>query len=219
MQKEDYLTLSNHDVQIEKWRNLLFGVKKHRRFKMDYQKLAILILDMQDYFLDPLSHAFVPSSTFILEKIKDLINFGRSHDILIIFTRHLNSQSQPNMMNRWWRDFIEDDNQYSKINASLNSESNNSQIITKNTYSAFRNTDLNQILEENNISQLIISGVMTHLCCETTARDAFLHDYEVFFLMDATATYTEDLHIGSLRSIHHGFGEVCTVKEVLSREI
>lgn len=219
MQKEDYLTLSNHEIQIDKWRNLLLGVKKHRRFKMDYQKLAILILDMQDYFLDPNSHAYIPSSAFALGKIRELIDFGRSQDILMIFTRHLNSHTLPNMMNRWWRDLIEEANPYSKINATLNSNSGNFQIITKNTYSAFRDTKLDQILKENHITQVIISGVMTHLCCETTARDAFLHDYEVFFPMDATATYTEDLHIGSLRAIHHGFGEVCSVKDIINGDV
>ncbi|TFH29916.1 MAG: isochorismatase family protein [Promethearchaeota archaeon] len=159
----------------------------------------------------------MPSSTFILNKIQEILHFGSSHGILTLFTRHLNSYAQPNMMNLWWRDLLEEDNPYSTINATLNADK--FQIITKNTYSAFRNTNLTQILEENNISQLLISGVMTHLCCETTARDAFLHDYEVFFLMDATATYTEDLHLGSLRAIHHGFGEVCTVNEVLNKEI
>ena len=59
---------------------------------------------------------------------------------------------------------------------------------------------------------------MTHLCCETTARDAFMRGYQVFFLMDATATYTEALHFGSLRSITHGFGICTTTERIMSKK-
>jgi nicotinamidase-related amidase len=52
--------------------------------------------------------------------------------------------------------------------------------------------DLEKILRAKGIQDLIISGMMTNLCCETTARDAFMRDYRVFFLIDGTATGKED---------------------------
>ena len=57
---------------------------------------------------------------------------------------------------------------------------------------------------------------MTHLCCETTARDAFMNNFEVFFVVDGTATYTEDLHVGTIRAISHGFGMCVSSEEILS---
>jgi isochorismate hydrolase len=56
---------------------------------------------------------------------------------------------------------------------------------------------------------------MTHLCCETTARSAFIQGYVVFFVVDGTATYTESFHRGSLLSLSHGFAVPILVDEIL----
>ena len=56
---------------------------------------------------------------------------------------------------------------------------------------------------------------MTHLCCESTARDAFMHDHEVLFVVDATATDDEELHLGSLRALADGFAVLATTREVM----
>ena len=67
---------------------------------------------------------------------------------------------------------------------------------------------------EMNVDSVIITGVMTDLCCETTARDAFTRGFRVYFMADATATNTEERHLASLRAISRGFGEVLTSKEL-----
>ncbi|MES0360330.1 MAG: isochorismatase family protein, partial [Anaerolineales bacterium] len=59
------------------------------------------------------------------------------------------------------------------------------------------------------------SGVMTHLCCETTARSAFVRGFEVFFVIDGTATYNEDYHMATLLNLAHGFTTPVLTKEVL----
>jgi len=56
-----------------------------------------------------------------------------------------------------------------------------------------------------NINTLIVSGIMTHLCCESTARDAFMRDYETYFVIDATAANSELIHVSSLRTLVDGF--------------
>ena len=71
---------------------------------------------------------------------------------------------------------------------------------------------------EEKIEQILITGVLTHLCCETTARDAFMRNFEVFFLVDATASYNEDLHLGSLRAISHGFGICLSTEEIINEK-
>lgn len=60
---------------------------------------------------------------------------------------------------------------------------------------------------------MIISGVMTNLCCETTARSAFCHDYNVVFLSDGCGTSSAELHKATLTNIEYGFGKVVTCKE------
>jgi bifunctional isochorismate lyase / aryl carrier protein len=56
---------------------------------------------------------------------------------------------------------------------------------------------------------------MTHLCCETTARSAFTHGFEVFFTIDGTATYNERFHIATLLNLSHGFALAVLVEEVI----
>ena len=60
----------------------------------------------------------------------------------------------------------------------------------------------------------MFTGVATNVCVETTARDAFMHDYYVVFTTDGTATYSRDDHEATLRNIDRYFGELASVAEV-----
>jgi isochorismate hydrolase len=88
-------------------------------------------------------------------------------------------------------------------------------ILPKKRYSAFYETDLDSILRSKGIQDLIISGVMTNLCCETTARDAFMRDYRVFFLIDGTATGKDDHHLATLKNLGFGFATLLTCDELI----
>jgi isochorismate hydrolase len=87
-------------------------------------------------------------------------------------------------------------------------------VIPKCQYDAFYDTSLEQILHEWGVTQVIICGVMTHLCCETTARSAFTRGYEVFFTVDGTATYNENFHSATLLNLAHGFATLALVDEI-----
>ena len=78
-------------------------------------------------------------------------------------------------------------------------------VLQKKQYDAFHQTDLESILRGRGVEQVVVTGVMTHLCCETTARAAFVRGFEVFFCVDGTATYTEELHHAALLTLTHGF--------------
>ena len=88
-------------------------------------------------------------------------------------------------------------------------------IVDKNQYSAFFKTHLDDILKKENIKDMIITGVMTNCCCETTARDAFMHGYRVFFMNDATATSSEELHLATLKNLSFGFAYVQNTQELI----
>jgi isochorismate hydrolase len=88
-------------------------------------------------------------------------------------------------------------------------------ILPKKRYSAFYETDLDSILRSKGIQDLILSGVMTNLCCETTARDAFMRDYRVFFLIDGTATGKDDHHPATLKNFGFGSATLLTCDELI----
>jgi len=87
-------------------------------------------------------------------------------------------------------------------------------VVTKHRFNAFQNTDLECILRANAICTLILTGCMTNVCVETTARDAFMRDYYVVVPSDGTATYINADHEASLRNIDRFFGQVTTIDEL-----
>lgn len=89
-------------------------------------------------------------------------------------------------------------------------------IVTKHRFSAFHNTDLETILRANGIRTIIMTGVASNVCVETTAREGFVRDYYVVFLEDGTACYSEEEHRAALQVIDRYFGEVSDVAGVLA---
>ena len=87
-------------------------------------------------------------------------------------------------------------------------------VVTKHRFSAFHNTDLETILRSHAIRTVVMTGVASNVCVETTARDAFVRDYYVVFLRDGTATYAKEEHQAALRVIDRYFGEVSSADDV-----
>ena len=87
-------------------------------------------------------------------------------------------------------------------------------IVDKARYSAFVDTNLELILRSRGIKTLLISGVATNVCVESTARDAFMRDYSVVLVDDCSAAYYPELHATTLRNIELHFGLVVKADEV-----
>jgi ureidoacrylate peracid hydrolase len=89
-------------------------------------------------------------------------------------------------------------------------------VVTKHRFSAFHNTDLETILRARSIRTVVLAGVASNVCVETTAREAFVRDYYVVFLSDGTATYDAVAHEATLRVIDQFFGEVGSIDDVVA---
>lgn len=203
---EYYITEQNISLKADEWISTLnISVSRMDQFKFKPKNSALLIIDMQEFFLNEESHAFIPSAKTIVPNINSLIEEYRKQELPIIFTFHaLESDEKPGMMGRWWGDVLRVTDSLSSIHSSLNWKESDI-TLRKNRYSAFIGTDLDQILKDNKVNTLVITGIMTHLCCESTAREGFMKDYEVYFVIDANATDTEALHVSSLRTLTDGF--------------
>ncbi|WP_242961326.1 isochorismatase family protein [Clostridium beijerinckii] len=73
-------------------------------------------------------------------------------------------------------------------------------LIEKTKPSSFYETNLEEILKKENITEIVISGYMTQMCCDTTSREAFHRGYHVDFLSDATGTIDVNNEVGSISS-------------------
>lgn len=213
---ENYLTKDNIQKKSEKWMSdINIPLKRKNNFNFTIEKSALLVIDMQKFFLNKDSHSYIPAATTIIQNVNVLIDLFRKFELPIIFTYHaLEIDEEPGVMGKWWGDMLRVNNPLSKIHPSINNQKNDT-IFRKNRYSAFIGTGLNELLKEKNVESLVITGIMTHLCCETTARDAFMRDYDIYFVIDATATETELLHISSLRTLTDGFAIPMKTDEII----
>lgn len=212
--KESYFTLATIvDKALDMMRWLQESIYS-RPILLKPEGSALLVLDMQVYFLDQASHAFVPSATAILPNVNALISAFSCMSLPIFLTRHLNTPQDAGLMAVWWRELLSADNPLSRIDPRL--EIKNGITISKTRYDAFLDSPLEKLLREMNVRQLVICGVMTHLCCETTARSAFMRGFQVFFPVDGTATYNEAFHRASLLNLAHGFATPVLVQDILT---
>jgi nicotinamidase-related amidase len=69
-------------------------------------------------------------------------------------------------------------------------------LIEKNYPGSFTNTNLEELLKQKNIDTVVIAGYMSHMCCDTTARQAYHLGYQVEFLSDATGTLSVSNYAG-----------------------
>ncbi|MBO8160800.1 MAG: isochorismatase family protein [Thermosipho sp. (in: Bacteria)] len=186
----------------------MFFFKEKEKHKLSLNKPALLIIDMQNYFYDKNSKAYLPGIERIYENIQKLKNAFLSNGFLVICTLHVGGTK---MMEKWWRNIVEDEWGLPII------RDKQCIYIKKNTYDAFYNTSLENLLRDNEITEVVITGVMTHLCCETTARSAFVRGFNVVMVEDALWDKNEFYHFNSLKSLAHGFSVITNLEELLCK--
>jgi isochorismate hydrolase len=174
---------------------------------------ALLVLDMQDYFFSEKSHAFIPSAPAILPGVTRLISAFLQAKRPVVFTRHLNTEEDAGMMSRWWRDLLKRGHPGADLVPEIAALAED--VIEKAQYDAFYQTPLLEHLQADGVTDLVITGVMTHLCCETTARSGFVNGFRVWFAVDGTATYNADFHLATLRNLAHGFATPVLINELI----
>lgn len=174
---------------------------------------ALLVIDMQKYFCDSLSDACVPDVEKLLANIKQLLNAVKKAQRPIVFTRHIDDTEKPSLMFEWWSENILVDDPRSVLSDAFDVQG--AVVYEKHQYDAFLHSDLEKRLRAQGVTQVIICGVLTNLCCETTARSAFMRGFHVFFLDDATRTYTSDMHKATLLNLSYGFATIVNTQDVL----
>ncbi len=82
------------------------------------------------------------------------------------------------------------------------------QIINKRTFGAFNSSDIDRILQWRGIENLVVTGISTNACVDTTARDAADRGYGCVLVAEAMADYDEAAHDATLRGFHFNYGRV-----------
>ncbi|MDH4221949.1 MAG: cysteine hydrolase [candidate division Zixibacteria bacterium] len=211
-----YINQENLKEKTKIWLRKISPYNIHR-LELNLRKAALLVIDMQNFFLEPQSHSFICAGVTVLPNVKKLVNFFRQRKRPVIYTCHVHHPQgmDAGIMGWWWQDMCREGTEEAKIFPEIEPLPEE-KLINKHRYSAFYNTDLETILRCLKIEDLVISGIMTNMCCESTARDAYFRDYRIKFLADATGTVSEEMHLASLLNLSYGFADVCTTGEIIS---
>ena len=217
MEDDYYVTEASLETKASLWEKEIKPYNLHK-MKPKFSSSCLLVIDMQNFFLDPESPSFTPGGVAVISNIAKLINTFRKKKLPIIYTAHVHKDKEwdGGILGWWWEGMIIENTKDAEIHPKI-APRTDEKIIYKHRYSAFYNTDLEITLRCLNITDLIITGVMTNLCCESTARDAYIRDHRVFFLLDATGSVNEELHLATLKNLAFGFAYVTDTEEILKK--
>ena len=201
MQVEDYIK-SDIDKKARAWlKEIHARVPDRPHLNLSPGRAALLIIDMLRYFAHEQGRCFLEATPAIVPRIQLLLERWRELRRPVIFTRHCHEGPDDlGMLGLFFSDYIHKSQPESRIIDALKPQKGEP-VVIKTTYDAFWQTDLAPILKRAGVAQLVITGVLTHMCCETTARSAFCRGFEVYLPVDALASSRESLHLGSLISL------------------
>lgn len=169
---------------------------------------ALLVIDIQDSFkIDPARWASRNNPAFE-ENVTALIGAFREAALPIFFVLHNDSDPgfRPGDPEVRLMDFLD--------------RRESDPLLTKNTRNAFTSTDLQQRLDAIGVRRLVVTGISTEQCCETTTRVAADLGYEVDFVTEATATFpigtltTEQIVERTEAVLNKRFARIATVAGV-----
>jgi ureidoacrylate peracid hydrolase len=103
-----------------------------------------------------------------------------------------------------------------KLHADLDARDNDC-FATKSRFSAFlpSASDLPDKLARQRVKNVVITGMLTNFCCETSARDAMMMDYKVVMVSDANAARYDEDHSAGFTTLYQSFGDVLTTDQVI----
>lgn len=212
---QPYVTTETIESKSREWLKKIETFNQHR-MELNAEKSALLVIDMQEFFLDESSPTFTCGGLAIIPKLKELISSFRDSGRPVIYTRHVHNPqlNDIGIMEWWWEGICLEGSPESEIHRSI-APLPEEKVIFKHRYSGFYNTDLETVLRCLEIEELVICGIMSNLCCESTARDAYFRDYRVFFPADGTGSINEEMHLASLLNLAFGFAYVTECGEIM----
>jgi nicotinamidase-related amidase len=196
-------------------------------FPVNPTKLALINVDMQNCFVEN-SPIAAPEGRALVDRINPLIKTCRTAGVLIIHTSHVIRPDRSNIgvmgeiIPSENTDMIRKGMPSAELHDQLN-VADGDVLLDKPRFGSFHGTDLELILRARGIDTIIVSGICTNICCETTAREANVRDFRVFFLTDGTATFAiddlsaEDVQNATCATLGFAFAQLSTVDEMIAR--
>jgi bifunctional isochorismate lyase/aryl carrier protein len=182
-------------------------------WRPDPARAALLVHDMQNYFLAPFGTADHALIARVLDNIAALRKHAAERGIPVIFSAQPGGQSlaERGLLQDFWGDGPPPDDRALAVVDALTPDAGDIRI-TKRRYSAFVGTPLADLLAGRD--QLVVTGVYAHIGVLATALDAFMRDIQPFVVADAVADFSPAHHRDALRHVSDRCGVVATTAEI-----
>ena len=188
------------------------------------EKAALLVVDMQNYFMHP-DYQAVPMAREIVPNVNRLADIVRQAGGHVAWvktatddTRDSWSNYHDHLMSREYADWryrsMDTAHHGHALWDTLAVKPGDAEIVKKR-FSAFiqGSSDAEAHLRRRGIDTLLIAGTTTNVCCESTARDAMMLNFKVVMVHDALAAYTDAEHNATLATFYMIFGDVQSIDE------
>jgi ureidoacrylate peracid hydrolase len=203
--------------------------REHVYDDLDPAKTALVVVDMQNAFMLPgVAHALCPMAEKIVPNINRLAGVVREGGGAVIWIKTTFTEEA---LRDWSTYFgmITPERVAKRIEA-LTAASLGHQLwpalevrsedlmVEKNRFSAFiqGSSDLARVLRERGLDTVIVTGTVTNVCCESTARDAMMLNFKTIMVTDGNAAATDEDHNASLAAFYLTFGDIMSTDMLIA---
>jgi ureidoacrylate peracid hydrolase len=195
---------------------------------IDLRHTAHLCIDLQNGFMEKGAPVEVPAARDIVPAVNSISAAFRQRGAANIFAQFTLGQRDKQTWSNWFarmsqsdrakqENFLERGSHYQQLWPAL-AVTPADLKIEKSRFSAFvpGASGLHELLQRRGVGTLIITGTLTNVCCESTARDAMQMNYRIIFIEDATAARTAAEHTAAVANMRSIFGEVLTTNQLIA---
>jgi ureidoacrylate peracid hydrolase len=200
----------------------------HAFDRIDPAKTALVVVDMQNYFMKPGFQGEVPMARTIVPGINRLAEGLRALGGHVVWIKNSTNDTRES-----WSNYhqhmatperaeiryatMDESHEGHELWAELDVKPQDAQIVKKR-FSAFihGSSTIESHLRERGVDTVLITGTATNVCCESSARDAMMLNFKTIMVSDGTATHSDEDHNASLSAFYSTFGDVQSVDECLA---
>ena len=186
------------------------------------EKRALLVIDMQNGFLNPASPLFIAGAPATVPACAEAIAYCRKNDIPVFFVTREYLPDGSNVEHTRYDAWLHGgkplspgcaDNISTAMPKAFGEDKSDFHLL-KPRYSAFFGTGLDLILRRKGICHVILAGTTTPNCIRTTCYDAICLDYDVTILRDCTSSATEEIQQSNLRDMANVGAKILSVSDL-----